>query len=327
LVQYADKITGGFMGIAGLIELLDIRYPIIQGGMIWCSDAKLVAAVSNAGGLGLIGAAGMNAADLQNNILQTREMTSRPFGVNIPVLYKHARDLVEVSIENKADVVFTSAGSPKRFTPKLHAAGIKVFHVVSTPAQAVKCQAANVDGIVAEGYEAGGHNGREEITTIVLVPQVVDAVSIPVVAAGGIADGRGLAAAFALGASGVQMGTRFVLTKESTCHPNFKQACLEAGPENTLSVLKKGIPIRMMKCPLRDRIIEAENRGASKEELLEILGIGKSKIAMVDGNLEEGLLEIGQIAGMLDDIPSVEEVIQNLINQYNENIDACKILS
>jgi enoyl-[acyl-carrier protein] reductase II len=316
-IQY----PGAQMKPQELARLLGIRYPIIQGGMAWCSGAKLAAAVSDAGALGLIGGASMSPDLFRSHIHKARELTDRPVGVNIPLTFKQSQGLLAVTKEEKIPVVFTSAGSPKRHTGALKEMGAKVFHVVSTPSQAVKCQQAGVDGVVAEGFEAGGHNGREELTTLVLAPQVADAVSIPVIAAGGIATGRQVAAVFSLGAAGAQIGTRFALTQESAAHPDFKQACLQAGPEATMLVMKKNIPMRMLENPFRTRIMEAEARGASAEEMLEIIGEGRPRKGMFEGDLEEGVLEIGQVSGMIDDIPTAAEVVQRIVAEYESTCD------
>ncbi|RME30050.1 MAG: nitronate monooxygenase [Deltaproteobacteria bacterium] len=297
-------------------EILGIRYPIVQGGMAWCSGAKLAAAVSEAGGLGLVGGGSMNPDLFREHIRKARRLTGRPVGVNIPLTFKHSAQLVEVALEEKVPVVFISAGSPKRYTSTFKENGSVVFHVVSTPEQAVKCQQAGVDGVVAEGFEAGGHNGREELTTMVLVAQAARLVDIPVLAAGGIATGRHLAAALALGAEGVQVGTRFALTQESSAHPAFKQFCLAAGSDSTRLVLKKAIPVRMMKNPFFQKIVEAEDRGASREELLQILGEGRPRRGMFEGDIDDGVLEIGQVVAMIDDLPTCRQVIDSMMEEY-----------
>ncbi len=299
-----------------LAHLLGCRYPIVAGGMAWCSGAKLAAAVSAAGGLGLIGGASMDADLFRRHIRKARQLTSRPVGVNIPLTFHQAEALAAVAIDEAVPIVFTSAGSPRRFTPEFKARGIKVFHVAPSPALACKCEAAGVDGVVVEGFEAGGHNAHEELTTLVLVPQVVDAVNIPVLAAGGIGDGRQMAAALALGADGVQIGTRFAMTQESSAHPAFKEYCAAAGSDCTRLVLKKNIPVRMMANRLRDRIEAAEAAGADREELLAILGRGRPEAGMFRGEIEEGMLEIGQVAGMLHDLPPVAAVFDRLLSEY-----------
>jgi enoyl-[acyl-carrier protein] reductase II len=285
--------------------------------MIWCSGAKLAAAVSKAGGFGLVGAASMAPDLFRSHIRKARILTDRPVGVNIPLLSPLSEEQVAVAIEEHVPVVFTSAGSPKHFTGRLREAGATVFHVVSSPVHATKCEQAGVDGVVAEGFEAGGHNGREELTTMVLTPQVVASVSCPVIAAGGIGTGKQIVAAMALGADGVQIGTRFALTQESSAHPAFKQACIEAGPDATMLLVKKGAPVRLMKNAFRDRLAEAESRGADLEELLELIGQSRSCRGMFEGDLDEGELEIGQVTGMINDLPTAGDVIRSMVDEYD----------
>lgn len=301
-------------------ELFGIKYPVISGGMVWCSGWELAAAVSNAGGLGLIGAGSMNPELLREHIRKCKSATDKPFGVNVPLLFKHAEAMMEVIIEENVPIVFTSAGSPKTWTPKLHDAGIKVAHVVSSSKFAMKCQEAGVDAVVAEGFEAGGHNGKEETTTMVLIPQVRKVLNIPLIAAGGIGTGSGVLASFALGAEGVQIGTRFALTKESSASESFKNLCVSLNEGDTMLSLKKVVPTRLIKNDFFRQIEEAENRGATSDELKEILGFGRAKKGIFEGNLQEGELEIGQISSMLDNIPSVQEVFNDLINEYNEKL-------
>lgn len=301
-------------------ELFGIKYPVISGGMVWCSGWELAAAVSNAGGLGLIGAGSMNPELLREHIRKCKSATDKPFGVNVPLLFKHAEAMMEVIIEENVPIVFTSAGSPKTWTPKLHDAGIKVAHVVSSSKFAMKCQEAGVDAVVAEGFEAGGHNGKEETTTMVLIPQVRKVLNIPLIAAGGIGTGSGVLASFALGAEGVQIGTRFALTKESSASEGFKNLCVSLNEGDTMLSLKKVVPTRLIKNDFFRQIEEAENRGATSDELKEILGFGRAKKGIFEGNLQEGELEIGQISSVLDNIPSVQEVFNDLINEYNEKL-------
>lgn len=301
-------------------ELFGIKYPVISGGMVWCSGWELAAAVSNAGGLGLIGAGSMNPELLREHIRKCKSATDKPFGVNVPLLFKHAEAMMEVIIEENVPIVFTSAGSPKTWTPKLHDAGIKVAHVVSSSKFAMKCQEAGVDAVVAEGFEAGGHNGKEETTTMVLIPQVRKVLNIPLIAAGGIGTGSGVLASFALGAEGVQIGTRFALTKESSASEGFKNLCVSLNDGDTMLSLKKVVPTRLIKNDFFRQIEEAENRGATSDELKEILGSGRAKKGIFEGNLQEGELEIGQISSVLDNIPSVQEVFNDLINEYNEKL-------
>lgn len=287
---------------------------------MWCSGWRLASAVSNAGGLGLIGAGSMNADLLREHIQKCRAATDKPFGVNVPLLYKHADAMMEVIMEEKVPVVFTSAGSPKTWTEKLHGAGIKVAHVVASTKFALKCQEAGVDAVVAEGFEAGGHNGKEETTTMVLVPHVKGSVDIPLIAAGGIATGNGVLAAFALGAEGVQMGTRFALTQESSASDGFKELCIGLQEGETMLSLKKVGPTRLIKNEFFRRVEEAENRGASAEELKEILGFGRSRKGIFEGDLIEGELEIGQVSYMIKAIPTVQDVFDELLLEYREQL-------
>ncbi len=303
-----------------ITELFEIQYPIISGGMVWCSGWRLASAVSNAGGLGLIGAGSMNADLLREHIRKCRIATDKPFGVNVPLLYKHAEAMMDVIMEEKVPVVFTSAGSPKTWTGKLHGAGIKVAHVVASTKFALKCQEAGVDAVVAEGFEAGGHNGKEETTTMVLVPHVKGSVDIPLIAAGGIATGNGVLAAFALGAEGVQMGTRFALTQESSASDGFKELCIGLQEGETMLSLKKVGPTRLIKNEFFRRVEEAENRGASAEELKEILGFGRSRKGIFEGDLIEGELEIGQVSYMIKAIPTVQDVFDELLLEYREQL-------
>lgn len=300
-----------------LMSLLGVRYPIVSGGMAWCSGARLAAAVSAAGGLGLIGGGSMDAELLRLHVRKARGLTGFPVGVNIPMTFQQTPELVDVCLDERVPVIFTSAGNPRRYTRVFQDAGARVFHVVSTPAHAAKAEQAGVDGVVVEGFEAGGHLAHEELTTMVLVPQVVDRVACPVLAAGGIATGRQMAAALALGAAGVQIGTRFALTEESAAHPAYKQLCLRAGFDSTRAVFKKNVPMRMLHNAFRDRISEAEERGASAEEMLALLGEGRPRRGMFEGDLDEGVLEIGQVTGMIQDLPPAAEVIRSLVDGYN----------
>lgn len=287
---------------------------------MWCSGWRLASAVSNAGGLGLIGAGSMNADLLREHIRKCKAATDKPFGVNVPLLYKHAEAMMEVIMEEKVPVVFTSAGSPKTWTGKLHAAGIKVAHVVASTKFALKCQEAGVDAVVAEGFEAGGHNGKEETTTMVLVPHVRQHIDLPLIAAGGIGTGAGMLAAFALGAEGVQIGTRFALTRESSASDRFKDLCAGLQEGDTMLSLKKVVPPRLIKNEFFRRVEEAENRGASAEEMKEILGFGRAKKGIFEGDLDEGELEIGQVAYLVRDIPTVQEVFDSLMAEYRERL-------
>jgi len=298
--------------------LLGIDYPVIQGGMIYNSGAKLAAAVSEAGGLGLIGAGSMRPDLFGDQIRKARTLTDQDFGVNIPLLYPHSPECVEIALAEGVKIFFTSAGSPKNVIRPLKDAGCTVVHVVASPALAVKCQAAGCDAIVCEGFEAGGHNGRQEITTMVLVPECVAAVDIPVIAAGGIATGQQMAAALVLGADGVQIGSRFAVSVESSGHGLFKQAVVDAGPDDTHLVLKAHVPVRLLKNAFRDRITALESAGADRNELAAELGAGRARRGMLEGDLDEGELEIGQVSGLIDDIPTVAEIMDRLLAGYDE---------
>ena len=301
-----------------ITELFGIAYPIVQGGMIWVSGHELAAAVSEAGGLGLLGSGSMYPEELRKEIRRTREITLKPFGVNIPLLRADVEKIVAVVLEEKIPIVFTSAGNPRKFTGLLKENGIHVVHVVPSVRFALKAEAAGVDAIVAEGTEAGGHNGFEEITTFCLIPQVVDAVSVPVIAAGGVGDGRGLLAALALGAEGVQIGTRFALTKESAAHPNYKEKGLHAGEADTLLFARKVGPIRAFKNDFSRRIWEAEFAGAPPEQIREMVGEKRAKLGIHEGDVDEGDLEMGQIAGLVKDLPSAEEVVRTIATEVEQ---------
>lgn len=299
-----------------ICELFDIQYPIIQGGMVWCSGWRLAAAVSNAGGLGLLGAGSMHPEVLREHIRKCQTATTKPFGVNVPLMYPEIETLMQIIQEEGVKIVFTSAGNPKTWTARLQAAGIKVAHVVSSAKFAAKCEEAGVDAIVAEGFEAGGHNGREETTTLCLIPAVRKATSLPLMAAGGIATGEGLLAVMALGAEGAQIGTRFALTKESSAHDNFKQLCLHLKEGDTKLLLKKLSPTRLVKGDFTTAVEEAEARGASAEELRELLGKGRAKKGIFEGDLQNGELEIGQIASLFHEEQSVAEVMEEIVNAF-----------
>ena len=301
-------------------QLFNIKYPIVQGGMIWCSGWELASAVSNAGGLGLIGSGSMYPEVLREQIKKCKQATNNPFGVNIPLLYPNIEEHIKIIIEEGVKIVFTSAGNPKTWTNHLKQHGITVVHVVSNVKFATKCQEAGVDAIVAEGFEAGGHNGREETTTLVLIPQVKKAITIPLIAAGGIGSGRAMAAAFALGAQGVQIGSRFVTTHESSAHINFKNAIVEAKEGDTQLSLKQLTPVRLLKNPFFEKVNELEKKGASTEELSALLGRGRAKKGMFEGDLSEGELEIGQVSGGIDKIQTVKEVVDEIIAEYNSVI-------
>jgi enoyl-[acyl-carrier protein] reductase II len=303
-----------------ILQLLPLRYPLIQAGMVWVSGGKLAAASANAGILGVIGAGSMKPELLEQQIHKARSLTQSPerLAVNVPLLYEQSREQLEVALRSGIKIFITSAGSPKTYTSWLKGEGAVVIHVTSTPELALKCQAAGCDAVVAEGFEAGGHNGRDEITTMSLIPQVVDTVSIPVIAAGGIADGRGIAAAFSLGAQAAQLGTRFVATLESSAHPNFKQVVVEAQSGSTMLMMKKHVPVRLFKNRFYQEIKALEEKGASTEELVSHLGRGRAKKGMLDGDLETGELEIGQVAALVKDIPSVADLVTRLLAEYRE---------
>jgi len=304
-----------------ITSLLGISYPIIQGGMVWVSGWRLASAVSNAGGLGVIGAGSMNPALLLEHISKCKKATDKPFGVNIPLLYRYSEEMVNCCIEQKVPVVITSAGNPKTYTQKLKDAGIKVIHVVASSIFAQKAEAAGVDAIVAEGFEAGGHNGREETTTMVLIPAVVKSVQIPVIAAGGIATGSQMLASFALGAEGVQIGTRFIVTMESSAHDNFKHLIIKAKEGDTLLSLKSSIPTRLYKNELFKAIEQAEKSGATPEQLKQMLGEAenKAKTGMFDGDIDKGMLEVGQNISLIDNIKSVKDVVEEIIEDYKKH--------
>lgn len=300
-----------------ITEIFGIEKPIIQGGMIWCSNWKLAAAVSNAGGLGLIGSGSMYPDVLREHIQKCKAATQKPFGVNVPLLYPDIEKLMNIIVEEGVKVVFTSAGNPKTWTGFLKGHGIKVAHVIANSKFAVKCEEAGVDAIVAEGFEAGGHNGREETTTMVLIPMICSVVKIPVIAAGGIGTGKQMAAAFALGAEGVQVGSRFVASVESSAHESFKKAVISSAEGDTKLTMKQLVPVRLLKNEFFKRIEEAELRGASVEEQKQILGRARAKKGMFEGDMTEGELEIGQISAMLDDILPAGEIVNNMMNEFN----------
>lgn len=299
-----------------ICELFHIKYPIIQGGMVWCSGWRLAAAVSNAGGLGLIGSGSMHPDVLVEHIRKCKAATDKPFGVNVPLMYPEIEKIMEILIEEKVPVVFTSAGNPKLWTKRLKEAGLTVVHVVSSSKFAIKCEEAGVDAVVAEGFEAGGHNGREETTTMCLIPHVRRATKLPLIAAGGIGTGAGMAAAFALGAEGVQIGTRFALTTESSAHEAFKQLCRSLNEGDTKLLLKKVSPTRLVKGTFTTQVEDAEAQGASADELRALLGKGRAKKGIFEGDLETGELEIGQIASLFRKEESVEEVIREIVSDF-----------
>ena len=304
-----------------ICQLFGIQYPIIQGGMVWCSGWRLASAVSNAGGLGLIGAGSMHPEVLREHIRKCQVATDKPFGVNVPLMYPEIDALMNLLVEEGVKIVFTSAGNPKTWTGFLKGHGIKVAHVVSSSKFAVKCEQAGVDAIVAEGFEAGGHNGREETTTLCLIPAVRRATTLPLMAAGGIGTGSAMLATFALGAEGVQIGTRFALTEESSAHENFKQLCLNLNEGDTKLLLKKLSPTRLVKGEFTTAVEEAEARGASVEEMKELLGKGRAKKGIFEGNLQEGELEIGQVASLFRETQTVTEVMKEIIDDFRKGTE------
>ena len=304
-----------------ITQLFNIDYPIIQAGMIWASGWRLASAVSNAGGLGLIGAGSLYPEVLHQHIQNCKRATDKPFGVNIPLLYPDIDRHIQIVIDEGVEIVFTSAGNPKTWTPLLKGNGIRVAHVISSSNFALKAQEAGCDAVVAEGFEAGGHNGREETTTMILIPAVTKAVSVPVIAAGGIATGRQMLAAMVMGAEGVQMGSRFVASKEASSHNNFKQAVINAAEGDTFLSLKKLMPVRLMKNKFFQQLQEAELRGADETELKEILGRARAKKGMFEGNLDEGELEIGQVSALLDEILPAGKIVENVWQEFVEGLN------
>lgn len=303
-----------------ICKLFGIKYPIIQAGMIWCSGWRLASAVSKNGGLGLLGAGSMYPDVLREHIQKCKAATSNPFGVNVPLLYPDIDKLLQIIVEEGVKIVFTSAGNPSIWTKWLKDRGIKVVHVVSSSKFALKAEKAGVDAIVAEGFEAGGHNGREETTTMVLIPAVRQTISIPLIAAGGIATGQQMAAAFALGADAVQVGSRFAAVEESSAHDNFKQIIRNSGEGATVLTLKEITPVRLIKNDFYQQIKEAESRAASKEELMEILGRARAKKGIFEGDLIEGELEIGQVISLIDKPETAEEAITDLLTGFRRSI-------
>lgn len=307
-----NKITG----------LFNIKYPIIQGGMVWASGWKLVSAVSNAGGLGLLGSGSMHPEVLREHIIKCRKATDKPFGVNVPLIYPHVTQIMDVILEENVKIVFTSAGNPNTWTAILKEKGITVVHVVSSIKFALKAQEAGVDAVVGEGFEAGGHNGREETTTFVLIPMLKEKISIPIIAAGGIGSGRGMLAAMALGADGVQVGSRFVASKEASSHISFKNEVVKAGEGATKLTLKELAPVRMMKNKFYQQVEELTNKPHMPDDLRKLLGKGRTKLGMFDGDLDEGELEIGQVSGLIHDIKPVKQIIDEMILEYDEVVNS-----
>ncbi len=305
-----------------LLKLLPIKHPIIQAGMVYVSGGKLAAASAEAGILGVIGAGSMNPEVLDQQIKKAISLTAHPerLAVNIPLLYEKTNEQIDVSLRNGIKIFITSAGSPKTWTKFLKDKGCIVIHVTSTPELAKKCEDAGVDAVIAEGFEAGGHNGRDEITTLVLIPQVIRAVKIPVIAAGGIGDGKGIAAVLALGASGAQLGTRYLATQESSAHPEFKKMILEAKSDSTMLMMRKVVPVRLVKNPFFEEVKKLEEKNATKEELENLLGRGRARAGMLEGDLVHGELEAGQIAAIVNDLPSVQELTERLLREYAEAV-------
>ena len=304
------------MATRKITELFNIKYPIIQGGMVWVSGYKLASAVSNAGGLGLIGSGSMYPNVFREHIIKCKKATNKPFGVNIPMIYPNIEELIQIIIEEEVKIVFTSAGNPKLYTERLKKQGITVVHVVSSLKFALKAQDAGVDAVVAEGFEAGGHNGREESTTFTLIPIVKEKISIPLIAAGGIATGRGMLAAMVLGADGVQVGSRFAASIESSAHENFKEKVIQTGEGDTMLTLKEIAPVRMIKNQFYKELVDF-SKNNSVVELKEFLGKRRLKNGIFEGDIEGGMLEIGQIAGVIHKIESAKEIVRDIVAEYN----------
>ena len=300
-----------------ITELFKIKYPIIQAGMIWNSGWKLASAVSNSGGLGLLGAGSMYPDVLRQHIQKCKKATAHPFGVNVPMLYPNIEEIIQIIIEQGVKIVFTSAGNPKIHTERLKENGIKVAHVISSVKFAEKAQEAGVDAVVAEGFEAGGHNGREETTTFTLIPMVKEKIQIPLIAAGGIATGKGMLAAMVLGADGVQIGSRFVASEESSAHINFKNKVIEAEDGDTLLTLKELAPVRLLKNKFSNDVLELYKSNPSKQDLIDLLGRARAKRGMFEGDLEDGELEIGQITGLINKIQPASKIVKEIISEFN----------
>ncbi|MFD0939132.1 NAD(P)H-dependent flavin oxidoreductase [Pedobacter boryungensis] len=299
-----------------ITTLFNIKYPIIQAGMVWCSGWKLAAAVSNAGGLGIIGAGSMYPEVLRKHIQKCKLATSNPFAVNVPLLYPNVQEIMNILVEEGVKIVFTSAGNPATWTSFLKGKGIIVVHVIANTKFALKAQECGVDAIVAEGFEAGGHNGREETTTLCLIPMIKTAVKIPVIAAGGIGSGKAMLAAFALGADAVQIGSAFAVAEESSAHPNFKEKIIASAEGDTKLRMKKLVPVRLLKNEFADVVAQAEAQGATTEKLIELLGRARAKLGMFEGDMEQGELEIGQVSAMLDEIKPAADILQEIWNEF-----------
>ena len=301
-----------------ITELFGIRYPLIQAGMIWCSGWKLASAVSNAGGLGLIGSGSMYPDILEEHIKKCKEATDKPFGVNVPLLYPHREEVFDLLIREKIKIIFTSAGNPALWTPFLKENGMTVVHVVANVKSARKCEETKVDAIVAEGFEAGGHDGKEETTTLTLIPLIRQAVSLPLIAAGGIATGRAMLAVFALGAEGIQVGTRFAASEESSAHPSFKKMIIDTRDGDTVLTLKKVVPVRLLKNKFYEQVRQMEDRGAGAEEFRDLLGKGRAMRGMFEGDLDEGELEIGQVSALIREIKPAKEIVEEIIKEFRQ---------
>ena len=309
-----------------ICKLFGIQYPIIQAGMVWVSGWCLAAAVSNAGGLGIIGAGSMYPEVLREHIQKCKMATNKPFAVNVPLLYPNVKEIFDVILEEQVTIVFSSAGNPTIWTPILKSAGITVVHVVANTKFALKAQEAGVDALVAEGFEAGGHNGREETTTMCLIPMICDAVKIPVIAAGGIASGRAMLAAFALGASAVQIGSAFAVSEESSAHPNFKEKIISSAEGDTKLAMKKLVPVRLLKNEFADSIAQAEAEGADRERLTELLGRARAKLGMFEGDMENGELEIGQVSALLQEIKPAAEILKGIWQEFQSGLETLREL-
>ncbi len=301
-----------------ITSLFNIKYPIIQGGMIWCSGWKLASAVSNAGGLGLIGTGSMRLEIAEEHIKKCAKATDKPFGVNIPLLYPYSDEIISIVLKEKVKIVFTSAGNPKKYTSLLKENGVTVVHVVANKKFALKAAEAGVDAIVAEGFEAGGHNGFEETTTMVLIPMIREVVDIPLIAAGGIASGKAMYAAMALGADGVQIGSRFAASVESSAHPKFHEEIVKADDGDTVLTLKQIVPVRLIKNDFLKKVQQLENKGATKEEFLQLLGKGRARKGMFEGDTIEGELEIGQVVSMIRSVEPVAKIIADIVTEFNQ---------
>lgn len=299
-----------------ITELFNIRYPVIQAGMVWCSGWRLASAVSNAGGLGIIGAGSMYPGVLKEHIKKCKQATDRPFAVNVPLLYPDVQEIMEIIVQEKVGIVFTSAGNPATWTEYLKKNGIIVVHVIANSKFALKAEACGVDAVVAEGFEAGGHNGREETTTMCLVPMICTQVGIPVIAAGGIGSGRAMLAAMALGAEAVQIGSAFAVAEESSAHPNFKDRIVASAEGDTKLRMKKLVPVRLLKNEFADAVAQAEAQGANTEVLVQLLGRARAKLGMFEGDMEQGELEIGQVSAMLDEIRPAAEILKSVLEEF-----------